>query len=163
MNPGPKILVAGIGNIFLGDDGFGVEVARRLLDEPLARQEGVRVLDVGIRSLHLAYELLDGYDALVLVDAMPLDDAPGSLVVFEPSRTGEAPAGPALDAHSVSPGAVLDMLDSLGGSVRTVRVIGCQPSSLAEGIGLSAPVAAAVDAAVELVSEVIVNLGGVPA
>ena len=76
------MLVAGIGNIFLGDDGFGVEVAQRLADRPMP--EGVQVADFGIRGVHLAYELLDGYDALVLVDAVPMGEPPGTVAVIEP-------------------------------------------------------------------------------
>src|SRR4028119_1562995 len=97
----PRILVAGIGNIFLGDDGFGSEVARRLARLPMP--DGVRVVDYGIRGVHLAYDLLDGYDALILVDALPGSRTPGDLTVLEvgPDDVGEA----ALDAHGMDPGA----------------------------------------------------------
>jgi hydrogenase maturation protease len=148
----PRVLVAGIGNIFLGDDGFGVEVANRLVAQPLP--SGVRVEDFGIRGVHLAYELLDGWDALVLVDAVPLGEPPGTLAVIEPEPgvpIGRAGGGaPVLDAHSMSPEVVLATLEHLGGSVGQVYVVGCQPANLAEGFGLSRTVAGAVDAAVEL-------------
>jgi hydrogenase maturation protease len=147
-----RVLLAGIGNIFLGDDGFGVEVATRLGRQ--AVPDGVQVADYGIRGVHLAYELLDGYDTLVLVDAVPMGETPGTLAVIEP----EAPAAPAdsddvapvIDAHSMSPGVVLGMLAGLGGSVDRVVVVGCEPATLDEGIGLSPAVAAAIEPAVEL-------------
>ncbi len=144
----PRVLVAGIGNIFLGDDGFGVEVAARLAIGPVP--EGVRVEDFGIRGIHLAYELLDGYDALILVDAMPMGEPPGTLALIEPD-VGELPEGVSAsiaDAHDMNPGTVLATLASLGGRVDRILVLGCEPSDLGEGIGLSTPVAAAVDDAV---------------
>jgi hydrogenase maturation protease len=147
-----RVLLAGIGNIFLGDDGFGVEVATRLGRQ--AVPGGVQVADYGIRGVHLAYELLDGYDTLVLVDAVPMGETPGTLAVIEPEAAA-APAGgddvaPVIDAHSMSPGVVLGMLAGLGGSVERVVVVGCEPATLDEGIGLSPAVAAAVEPAVEL-------------
>lgn len=145
--PGLRVLVAGVGNIFLGDDGFGVEVAQRLQGRVLP--EGTKLMDVGIRGLHLAYELLDGYDLLLLVDAMPVDEAPGTVVVFEPDAD-QLPAG-GLDAHGMDPQTVLTLLASLGGEVGRVLVVGCQPSDLSERIGLSPPVEAAVDEAVRTV------------
>ncbi len=96
--------MAGIGNIFLSDDGFGVEVANRLL--PVAVPDAVRVADFGIRGIHLAYELLDGYDALILVDAVPMGEAPGTLALIEPDTPavpGDDDAETVLDAHSMSP------------------------------------------------------------
>ena len=132
------MLVAGIGNIFLGDDGFGVEVAQRLLARPVP--EGVRVEDFGIRGVHLAYELLDGYDALVLVDAVPMGEAPGTVALIEPEiselEPGDDPV-PTLEAHSMSPAVVLDMLAGLGGKVDRILIVGCEPATVDEGIGLS--------------------------
>jgi hydrogenase maturation protease len=155
-----KVLVAGIGNIFLGDDGFGVEVANRLATQPMP--DGVRVVDFGIRGVHLAYELLDGYDALVLVDAVPMAEAPGTLAVNEPDDLGPPAAGdaaaPTLDAHSMSPNVVLGMLARLGGAVERILIVGCQPATLEEGIGLSPPVARAVDRAVVLCDHVIADI-----
>lgn len=136
MSPG--VLVAGIGNIFLGDDGFGVEVANRLAAETMP--EGVRVADFGVRGVHLAYELLDGYDRLVLVDAVPMGEAPGTLAVIQPSVSGaHGPDddAPVVDAHSMGPDVVLATLSRLGGSVEEIYIVGCQPASLDEGIGLS--------------------------
>lgn len=152
--PRPDVLVAGIGNIFLGDDGFGVEVANRLMARPPRR--GVRIVEFGIRSLHLAYELLDGYDTLVLVDAMSIGEPPGTVAVVEPDRT--AADTPAMDAHSLHPAAVLAMLDNLGGQVRRVLVVGCQPAVISETIGLSPPVTGAVEQAVQMVDELLDEL-----
>jgi hydrogenase maturation protease len=146
-----KVLVAGIGNLFLTDDGFGGEVARRLAGEQLP--EGVRVVDYGIRGMHLAYDLLDGYAGLVVVDAIPGSGEPGELSVMEvgPDDLGEGE----LDAHGMAPVAVLASLGQLGGSLPPTYVVGCQPADVGEGIGLTPPVAAAVDGAVRLVFEVL--------
>jgi hydrogenase maturation protease len=156
-----RVLVAGIGNIFLGDDGFGVEVAARLADTPVP--DGVRVADFGIRGVHLAYELLDGYDALVLVDAVPMGEMPGTLAVIEPEPPASEPAdgddlAPVVDAHSMSPGVVLGTLAGLGGTVVRIVVVGCEPATLDEGIGLSPPVAAAVDPAVDLCHRLLADI-----
>jgi len=149
-----RVLVAGIGNIFLGDDGFGVEVAQRLASVPLPAN--VKVVDVGIRSLHLAYDLLDGYDALVLVDTVGLgDEPPGTVVLIEPEV--DADRAVPFDAHTLNPETVLASLHELGGDVDRVLLVGCQPATLEEGIGLSAPVAAAVDEAVRVVQEMVCN------
>jgi hydrogenase maturation protease len=154
------LLVAGIGNIFLSDDGFGVEVAERLADHALP--PGVVVTDFGIRGVHLAYELLDGYRGLVLIDAVPMGEEPGTLVVMEPDDERSRPEGDeaaaAFDAHSMSPGVVLSTLRGLGGSVGRTLVVGCQPGCLDEGIGLSPAVAAAVPVAVELCLQVVADL-----
>jgi len=153
------VLVAGIGNIFLSDDGFGVEVARRLVAEPMP--PGVKVADYGIRGVHLAYELLDGYDGLVLVDAVPMGEEPGTVAVIKPGPGGGAAAGcdaPVMDAHNMSPDVVLATLFRLGGTVDQIYVVGCQPASLDEGIGLTPPVAGAVDSAVELCRQLIADI-----
>jgi hydrogenase maturation protease len=139
-----RVLVAGVGNVFLSDDGFGVAVAERLAGMDLP--EGVEAADFGIRGVHLAYQLLDGYDTLVLVDALDLGSEPGTVAVFEPDLSaGEAP--PAVDGHSLDPTAVLGTLRRLGGSVGRVLVVGCQPATVEEGMGLSPAVAAAVEPA----------------
>jgi hydrogenase maturation protease len=145
-----RVLVAGIGNIFQGDDGFGVEVAARLAGGPLP--EGVIVKEFGIRGVHLAYELLESYDGVVLVDAVPMGEPPGTVVVIEPDSPpgGGDEETPVLDAHTMSPDVVLQTLARLGGSLEQVYVVGCQPSSLEEGIGLTPGVAAAVDGAAEV-------------
>jgi hydrogenase maturation protease len=147
----PRVLVAGIGNIFLGDDGFGVEVARRLAGSDLP--PGVSVRDFGIRGLHLAYEILDGgYDLTILVDAAPRGGKPGMVYLIEPEPGASSlPA----DAHAMTPDAVLATLRTLGGDPGRVLVVGCEPASIEEGIGLSEPVGSAVDEAVKLVRELI--------
>jgi hydrogenase maturation protease len=152
-----KVLVAGIGNIFLGDDGFGVEVAARLRGTDLP--DGVRAEDFGIRGVHLAYELLDGYDALVMIDAVPMGEPPGTVALIEPDRAGDvAGAGPAMDAHSMNPAVVLQMLAAMGGQIGRVVVVGCQPSVIDERMGLSPPVEAAVERGVAAVHEVLAEL-----
>ena len=144
-----RLLVAGIGNLFLRDDGFGPEVARRLAQQPSTLPEGVRVVDYGIRGMHLAYDLLDGYDALVIVDALPGEGAPGDLTMLE---VGENDLGSGMfDPHGMDPVAVLASLDQLGGRLPRTYVVGCLPADVGEGIGLSEPVTAAVPQAVEAV------------
>jgi hydrogenase maturation protease len=149
-----RVLVAGIGNVFLGDDGFGVEVVRRL--DRAALPDGVDVVDYGIRGVHLAYDLLDGaHDAVVLVDALPLPDPPGTLAVLEvPMDGGAAPDPPAVDGHGMTPLAVVGLLTSLGGGVGRMLVVGCRPAVVDERMELSAPVAAAVEPAVAMVTDV---------
>jgi hydrogenase maturation protease len=154
-----RTLVAGIGNIFLSDDGFGSEVARRLVG--LAVPDGVRIEDFGIRGVHLAYEILNGYDTVVLIDAVDSSEPPGTVSVIQPDLSGEPDSVSglpvALDAHGMDPVAVLAMVRDLGGTLNRVLLVGCQPASLEEGIGLSAPVADAVDPAVQVVRDLIVN------
>ena len=153
----PRVLVAGIGNIFLSDDGFGVEVARRLATAQLPG--GVTVVDYGIRGMHLAYDLASGFDAAILVDATSRGGAPGTIYVIEPdlpSGPAEPAAGsdptPVLDAHGMEPDVVLGLLDLLGGDrPGRITVVGCEPASVSEGMGLSEPVLASVDEAVRVV------------
>ena len=144
-----RILVAGVGNIFFGDDGFGVEVSRRLSERALP--EGVQVKDFGIRGLDLTYALLDGWDAAILVDALPRGGDPGTLYVIDPA----ADAGPpVLDPHAMHPARVLSMARELGGTPPILRVVGCEPGAAEEmQMGLSPAVAAAVDAACALVEQ----------
>lgn len=152
--------MAGVGNIFLGDDAFGVEVAARMAGTPLP--EGVELVDFGIRGVHLAYQLLDGYDVLVLIDAAPRGQPPGtvSLLEVDQSEIEDAAAAiqggesPLVDAHGLEPGAILKMLGSLGGRVSRVLVVACEPESVAEGLGLSDPVTAAIPRAIALVEKV---------
>ncbi|HEV7761283.1 MAG TPA: hydrogenase maturation protease [Acidimicrobiales bacterium] len=155
-----RVLVAGIGNIFLSDDGFGVEVAQRLAHRELP--DGVRAVDFGIRGIHLAYELLDGYDALVLIDAVPMGREPGTLAMIEPEDVALPDAGddvaPVLDAHTMNPGVVLGMLATFEAKVGRIVIVGCEPATLDDGIGLSPPVAEAVDAAVELLEDVLTEI-----
>ncbi|MFJ9846415.1 hydrogenase maturation protease [Kitasatospora sp. NPDC101155] len=153
---GGAVLVAGVGNIFLGDDGFGVETVRRLSTHPLP--EGVEVVDVGVRGVDLAYRLLDGYRTAVLVDVTCRGGAPGTVHLIE--AAAEPLEVPVLDGHRMGPDAVLALLAALaagtgGEPPGRVLVVGCEPASLEEGIGLSEPVAAAVEAAVQVVLRVV--------
>jgi hydrogenase maturation protease len=150
---GQRILIAGLGNIFLGDDGFGVEVIRRLSPEVLPGS--VRVADFGVRALHLAYELLDDrYENTILVDAARMGDRPGTVYLIEPhldeifSDTSALP-----DAHAMDFRSVLRLVKSLGGKVEHIYVVGCEPLQLEDAIGLSQPVADAVDEALRLIRE----------
>jgi len=148
-----NILIACIGNIFLGDDGFGVEVARALAPRPLP--EGVLVKDLGIRGLDLAYALLDPRDLTILVDACPLGGIPGTLYVIEP---GEEPGEASIDPHSMNPMNALRTVRSMGGPAGPVLIVGCEPVDLGpkEGkLGLSQPVAAAVQEAAALIEALV--------
>jgi hydrogenase maturation protease len=148
-------LVAGIGNIFLSDDGFGPEVLRRVV--PRLTGPTVRAADYGIRGVHLAYDLLEEYDALVLIDALPDRGAPGTLHVFQADHeTLSAAAG--LDAHAMDPAAVFASLKALGGRPPDTVVIGCEVACVDAGIGLSDAVAAAVPDAVRRVMDVVAAL-----
>lgn len=154
----PTILVAGIGNIFLGDDGFGVEVIRRLASRDLP--SSVRVTDFGIRGFDLAYALQDGYEATILVDACPHGEAPGTLYVIEPDlHTLDSPEEPqaSIEAHAMNPASVLRMAHAMNIQVKNVLLVGCEPETLGEEgqMGLSPSVEAAVDDAVQLVLSLI--------
>jgi hydrogenase maturation protease len=153
-----RILVAGIGNIFMGDDAFGCRVADDLAHHAMPDQ--VRVADFGIRSYDLAYAIMDDYDAVILIDAMPLGEPPGTVSLIEPdsAELEELSAGE-VDAHSMSPVAALRLVHNLGGDVRRLYVVGCEPAVLdAEEIGLSDPVSAAVPGAVAMVEMLIHEL-----
>jgi hydrogenase maturation protease len=156
----PRILIAGIGNIFLGDDAFGVEVARRLAARP--QPPGVNVADFGIRGLDLAFALLEEHDLVILVDAAPRGGPPGTLYVIEPGREDlEAPegSGPMVETHGMDPLKVLRLAHSLGGRPRAIRVVGCEPATLGTeeepALGLSAVVREAVDEAVPLIERLV--------
>jgi|ERR1022692_658722 hydrogenase maturation protease len=154
-----RTLIACLGNIFLGDDGFGVEVARRLATRELPA--GVRVTDYGIRGMHLAYDLAEGFDTTILVDCVQRGDEPGTVYVIEPEPAHRPADGSPLaamslfNAHGMQPDVVLDMAGALGAEAGRVLVVGCEPASLEEGIGLSAPVAAAVDEAARVVTRLV--------
>jgi hydrogenase maturation protease len=143
----PHTLVAGIGNIFLGDDGFGCEVIRRLdgMDVP----QGVRVVDYGIRGMHLAFDLLDGWDLMVVVDSLPGRGSPGRLEIIEirPEHLGVGE----LDAHGMAPLAVLSSLGKLGGQLPPTVLVGVQVGYIGDRLGLSAEVEGAVPAAVDAI------------
>ena len=155
----PSILVAGIGNIFLGDDAFGVEVARRMVG--LELPVSVRVVDFGIRGFDLAYALQDGYETTILVDACPHGQPPGTLYVIAPDMKAldDPDAPPAtVEAHAMNPMNVLRMARAMNIDVKNVLLVGCEPETLGgeEGqMGLSAPVEAAVNEAVKLVESLV--------
>ena len=144
-----RVLVAGIGNVFFSDDGFGVEVVHQLGEPP----RDTRVVDFGIRAVHLAYELLEPLDLLVVADCMPRGGPPGSLYVVEPESDAGDVATP--DAHAMQLPSVFASLRELGGKPPPTLVVGCEPESIAPGIGLSASVARAVPGAIELIRELI--------
>jgi hydrogenase maturation protease len=153
-----RVLVAGIGNVFLGDDGFGVEVVARLARRPLP--EGVEVADFGIRGFDLAYALMESYDVAVLVDALSQKGRPGELFVLEPDFDQVDDHGVA-DGHSMDPVAVLRLVKQFGGRPPRLFVVGCEPASLGDDegyIGLSEPVQEALDGAVALVEELVQRL-----
>jgi hydrogenase maturation protease len=148
-----RILVAGCGNVFLADDAFGVEVATRLLQTDLP--EGVVVRDTGIRGVHLVYELLDGWDTVIIVDTSPRGEVPGTVSLIEPDPDAEPGDASLLDAHSMNPDAVLAMVRILGGEIGRILVVACEPAEITERMGLSPVVTAAVDEAVTMVRELI--------
>jgi hydrogenase maturation protease len=151
-----RILIAGIGNIFLGDDGFGPEVMRHVFHR-VDGSDGVRATDYGIATMHLAYDLLEGWDALVLVDAIPNRGSPGTVHVFEPDHeSSNAPAG--LDAHGMDPSTVFASLRALGGTAPRTIVVGCEVADVNDGMGLSEPVATAVPEAVRAVESAVTML-----
>jgi hydrogenase maturation protease len=156
----PRILVAGIGNIFLGDDGFGVEVAQSLLRCTLP--ENVQVRDFGIRAFDLAYALLDRWDAVILVDALSRGDKPGTLFVLEPdlSFLGDPAVTPAMDLnpHGMDPMRVLNVAASMGAIAARILLVGCEPNDFGDELegrmGLSVRVQPAVEEASNTVEEV---------
>lgn len=153
--------------MFLRDDGFGPEVARRLALDSRLLASGVRVVDYGIRGMHLAYDLLDGVDVLVLVDAVPsvdaerpggtTDSAAGSIRVMR-IRPEHLDGSAALDPHGMNPAAVLGRLRTLGGELPATYVVGCVTADVSDGIGLSDPVSAAIPEAVAAVESLLARL-----
>ena len=156
----PNILVAGIGNIFLGDDGFGVEVAKRLLKRP--QPAGVKVADYGIRGFDLAFALMDGYDTAILIDALPRGGRPGSLYILEPDLAGLAQQPVAMETHNLDPAKVIRLVQAFGGQPGRVYVLGCEPATFGPEelgqMGLSEPVENVVDEAVSMAEEMIGQL-----
>jgi hydrogenase maturation protease len=150
-----KILVAGVGNVFLGDDGFGVAVAQRLAGSRLPA--GVRVVDFGIRGVDLAYALLEAWDLVILVDAVHRGGSPGTLYLLEPREGASA----VLSAHNFDPASVLASLRALGGTPPPLRVVGCEAGAIhddhEELLELSPPVAAAVGPAIEMIHRLVAH------
>ena len=154
------ILVAGIGNIFKGDDGFGVEVVARLAR--LGVPEGVKVVDFGIRGIDLTYALMDGYSAAVMIDTMRRGEPPGTVSVIEPEPEPiDDPSGLGFSPHDLDPAKVLRLARLLGETCPRLLVIACEPLTFGDedgAMGLSAPVAAAVDPAVNAVAVLVRRL-----
>jgi hydrogenase maturation protease len=157
-----RILIAGIGNIFLGDDGFGVAVASKLAGRTFP--QGVRVTDFGIRGFDLAYALMEGYETTILVDAYPGEGEPGTLFVIEPDLQNLDSAGTQpgfVDPHGMNPLNVLRMAVNMGAQLKRILLVGCVPATLGpeEGqIGLSEPIGDAVDEAVQLVDSLVTRI-----
>jgi hydrogenase maturation protease len=158
---GRRILVAGIGNIFLGDDGFGVEVVRQLARHGTG--PGVDVVDFGIRGMDLLYALRRGYHAVIFVDAAARGQPPGTLTVLEPDPPGEG--GVAVEGHGMDPAKVLQLARDLGPVPARALVVCCEPATVLEGrpdedllVALSEPVRAALDEAVRLVESLVAEL-----
>lgn len=148
-----RVLIAGVGNMFFGDDGFGVEVARRLVEDP---PPGARVADFGIRSIHLVYELLEPVDVCIIVDCMPRGAAPGTLYVLEPDPVRDEAS--VANAHGMDLSVVFAAVQDLAGRMPLTRVVGCEPATTEPGIGLSSSVTQAVPAAIALVRDLAATL-----
>ena len=155
-----SVLIACIGNIFQGDDAFGVEVARALANRCFP--ENVRVVDFGIRGFDLAYALMDGYDVTIFVDAVTRGEAPGTLYVIEPdARDFETETAAMIDAHTMNPLNVLRVAKQMGAGFKKLLLVGCEPETLGgeEGLmGLSEPVKAAVKEAVPLIESLLADI-----
>ena len=158
-----RVLIAGVGNIFLGDDGFGVEVVKRLAGRELP--EGVEVKDFGIRGMDLAYALQEDYEVVVFVDAVPRGEEPGTVYLIEPEieENGEV----SLDTHGMDPVKVIKLSRALGAEPTRTLVVGCEPLVVLSGedyddmsMELSEPVQAAVGEAVKLVESLVEEIGG---
>jgi hydrogenase maturation protease len=156
----PRLLIAGVGSVFRGDDGFGCEVTRRLIGRQSTGD--IRVRDFGTRGHDLAYAVLDGYDAVILVDAIARGGLPGTLYVIEPTPEDFTNRETPVETHGVDLPSVFRLVRAMGGVVPPLRLVGCEPADLGpdhEGaFGLSEPVTAAIERAVELVEAVIAEL-----
>ena len=157
-----RILIAGIGNVFLGDDGFGVEVVKRLAGRELP--EGVEVADFGIRGMDLAYALQDDYDVVVFVDAIPRGEEPGTIYLLEPEIVEDGEIS--LDTHGMDPVKVIKLSRALGARRTRTLVVGCEPQVVLSGedyddmlMDLSEPVRAAVEEAVKVVESLVEEIG----
>lgn len=151
-----RTLVAGVGNIFQRDDAFGVEVIKLLADRP--KPPGVEIADFGIRGVHLVYELLNGCDLFVLVDAAQRGYEPGTVTVLEVEPADAAPPAAVMDAHGLAPGEIFAMLTSMGSRPGRSLVVACEPADVSQGMGLSDQVRAALPHAVSAVEEILAQI-----
>ena len=155
----PRVLVAGLGNIFFGDDAFGVQVARRLASRVLP--EGMHVVDSGIRTMHLAYDIVEGdYDTVILVDLVSRGGQPGTVYALEPDGTDQSGAFESADAHDLRPDQILALARRLGARVGRVLIVGCEPGCIEPECDLSEPVAAAVDQAIRTILRLVDSPAG---
>jgi hydrogenase maturation protease len=158
-----SILVAGIGNIFKGDDAFGTEVAQRLAAR--SQPDGVKVVDFGIRGIDLTYALLDGYDAAILIDTAQRGETPGAVSVVVPEALSSEPLGPhdlVLELHALDPAKVLKVVTAMGGACQNILLVACEPVTFGDeetgAMGLSPEVAAAVELAIPIVERLVREL-----
>ena len=159
MGRSMRTLVAGVGNVFLRDDAFGVEVVRMLAGRPAS--DGVEIGDFGIRGVHLVYELLDGCDLFVLIDAAQRGYDPGTVTVLEIGPLqARAQAVPLMDAHGLAPDDIFAMLASMGVRPGRTLLVACEPADLSAGMGLSDPVRAALPHAIRAVEDILAEHGG---
>ena len=157
-----RILVAGVGNIFLGDDAFGVEVAQEMLRRPAIA--GAKVVDFGIRGLDLTYPLLEDYEAAIIVDAVPRGGAPGTVYLIEPETDDPAACAQIsqedflIETHGMHPAKVLRLVAGMGGKMRRALVVGCEPTPFDPEtdmqMELSAPVKAAIPEAISMIESI---------
>jgi hydrogenase maturation protease len=149
------ILVAGVGNIFLGDDAFGSHVARRMIE--CFSASNVRIIDFGIRGLGLAYALTEGYDASIIVDTFARGAEAGTIYVVEPDAGEIDRAAERIEAHAMDPVRILALARSMGAELRNVRIVGCEPATFEpnEGMDLSPQVAAAVEPTIQIIQSLI--------
>ena len=150
-----RTLVAGVGNVFMRDDAFGVEVVRLLAER--SWPDGVEIADFGIRGVHLVYELLNGCDLFVLVDAAQRGCTPGTVTVLEVDPAQPEPGAAIMDAHDLTPDAIFAMLASMGGHPGRSLIVACEPADLSAGMGLSEQVRDALPHAVSAVAEILVQ------
>jgi hydrogenase maturation protease len=157
----PRILIAGVGNVLRGDDGFGVAAAWRLMARDDLPQ-GVKVIETGIGGMSLVQELMSGYDALILLDACRCGDTPGRLYLIEPDVPNAAGFDPDTrreyfaDTHYATPIRALALLRAVAQLPAVIRIVGCEPDRVDEfRLGLSAPVEGALSEAASLVMQLI--------
>ena len=160
-----SILIAGVGNIFLGDDAFGVEVAKHIAERTWPA--GVSIVDYGIRGFDLAYALLDSWDAVIIVDAMTRGGTPGTLYTIEPNLNDIAGSDLAVNPHGMDPLRVLNLAASLGTIAAKIYIVGCEPADFGDELegrtGLSEHLQSAVEEASNMVERLVGRIAYAPA